>query len=73
MGIGATFKRMVVVVILLAALSSESGMTDNSRGILREVQLHFMRWLSLFESNDVSVVYIADTCCICSSAFCGNR
>ena len=41
MGIGATFKRMVVVVILFAALSSESCMTD----------IRTLRWWRRTQSN----------------------
>ena len=72
-GIGATFKRMIVVVILLAALSSESCMTDNSRCVFREIQLDLVGCLRFLESNDVPIVHIADTGCVSASAFCRNR
>lgn len=64
---------MIVVVILLAALSSESCMSDNRRCVFWEIQLDLVGWLRFLECYDVSILHIAYACCIGASAFCRNR
>ena len=73
MSIGTPFKGMIVVVILLAALSGESCMTDDRCCVFRKIQLDLVRRLGFLECYDVPIVHVADTGCICASAFCRNR
>ena len=67
------FKRVIVIVVFLASLCCHSGMSNYSFCVSRKVQLHLMSWFCILKCHNVSLISIADSCCICSTYFCSNR
>ena len=68
---GITGERVIVVIVLLIALSSHSGVTHDGSGFLRNCEMNLVSRLGTLENLHITAANIADTSGICTTFLCG--